>query len=336
MIHSSRKSRQPHREAWTRDRLLYERSIAIGSSLDASSYDSYSSALNSYIAFCQLHNFDADPTEDTLSFYVVFMSHQIKPDSVDSYLSGICNLLEPYYPDVRKRRSATLVSRTLKGCKRLRNTPTKRRSPLLPSQISLVIGSLSPTSSHDDVLFVTLLATGFHGLMRLGELTTNDTASKRSWRKTSLRHTVSFPDASTYSFILTTHKADATYEGNTILIRHLVQNLDPRPIFKRYLASRDSAYPLNPELWLTHAGTRPTRSWFIRRLRAFFPDHLIAGQSMRAGGATCLASTGALPAIIQAAGRWSSNAFQLYIRKNPFLLHAILAARRANHSRSDL
>jgi hypothetical protein len=43
---------------------------------------------------------------------------------------------------------------------------------------------------------------------------------------------------------------------------------------------------------------------------------------MHAGGATCLASSGATPAIIQAAGRWASNTFQIYIQKNPILLQA--------------
>jgi hypothetical protein len=327
MIVSAKKSRQPTRVAWTHERLVLQRSIALGSALDSSTYDTYNSALNSYITFCRLHEMDTTPTEDTLSLFVVYMSHHIKPDSVDSYLSGICNLLEPFHPDIRLRRSGTLVSKTLKGCKRLHNTPIQRRSPLLPENVLLVTRSLSKASSYDDVLFTTILLTGFHGLMRLGELTVNDTPAKRDWRKISLRHTLSYPDPASYSFILTTHKADTTYEGNIILIRPLVEEIGTKHTFLRYLVSRDHKWPLNPELWLTSTGVSPTRSWFLSRLRAFFPDRLIAGQSMRAGGATCLATTGALPATIQAAGRWSSKAFQVYIRKNPFLLHAILRAR---------
>jgi hypothetical protein len=322
------KSRQPVRIAWTRDRLLLKRSIALGNSLDASSYSTYTSALNSYISFCKLHNLDVTPTEDTLSFFVVYMSYHIKPQSVDSYLSGICNQLEPHFPDVRKHRNSSLVSRTLKGCKRMRNSPTVRRSPLLPSHILSITHSLQTSSPHDDILFATILVTGFHGLLRLGELTANDNQVKRDWRKVTLRHTVSFPDITSYSFTLPSHKADAFFEGNIVVIHSFLPELDPKPLFIRYLASRDNTFPLNPELWITSDGTLPTRSWFIKRLRAAFPNPLIAGQSMRAGGATCLATTGALPAIIQAAGRWASNTFQVYIRKNPFLLHAMLRAQR--------
>ena len=60
-------------------------------------------------------------------------------------------------------------------------------------------------------------------------------------------------------------------------------------------------------------GAVPTRSFFILRLRQFFTSE-VAGQSMRAGGATALAEAGVAPSIIQAAGRWASEAFLVYIR----------------------
>src|SRR5882724_5086451 len=37
------------------------------------------------------------------------MAHHIDPRSVTSYLSGICNTLEPYYPTVRSVRNSALV-----------------------------------------------------------------------------------------------------------------------------------------------------------------------------------------------------------------------------------
>src|SRR5271168_4453623 len=90
----------------------------------------------------------------------------------------------------------------------------------------------------------------------------------------------------------------------------------------------DSIFPLHPELWLTSRGSVPTRHWFISRLRAFFPKN-ISGHSLRSGGATSLAEGGADLDTIQAVGRWSSNAFRIYIRKNPVVIHAILLGRPA-------
>ncbi|KAJ3889116.1 hypothetical protein GG344DRAFT_52308, partial [Lentinula edodes] len=83
-------------------------------------------------------------------------------------------------------------------------------------------------------------------------------------------------------------------------------------------------FPINPYLWLRENGTVPTRRWFMTQLRSLFPDRDFAGQSMRAGGATALAEDGAPPHVIQAAGRWASETFQIYIRKHPILLQAML------------
>ncbi|KAJ3846379.1 hypothetical protein EV368DRAFT_77088 [Lentinula lateritia] len=87
-------SRQLVCEVWSREHLLHEQIIALGSILEPSSLSSYTSAVQSYVTFCCTHDFSIDPTTDTLSFYIVYIRHFIKPKSVSSYLSGICNQLE--------------------------------------------------------------------------------------------------------------------------------------------------------------------------------------------------------------------------------------------------
>jgi hypothetical protein len=83
-------------------------------------------------------------------------------------------------------------------------------------------------------------------------------------------------------------------------------------------------------LWLTSNGTVPTRSFFIRRLRSLF-DASISGHSMRAGGATSLAESGVAPNVIQAIGRWQSDSWQIYVRKNPVLIQAMIFGGRPIH-----
>ena len=328
MIWISSTSRQPQRVAWTMERLINERSISLGYSLDTSSFGTYTSALNSYLTFCNLHRLPVDPTPDTLSFYVVFLSTHIKPDSVNSYLSGICRQLEPFFPEVRQNRKSLLVSRTLTGCMRRFGTPVKRKVPLSHADLLYVLDSMVSRPSHDQLLFGALILTGFNALMRLGELVFPDKKDLRSYRKIALRHSVVIhPDR--YSFFLPSHKGDRFFEGNTILVQKLSTPTDPYNPFLRYLKSRDSLFPIHPELWLTSTGRVPTRHWFISRLRTFFPKE-IAGQSMRSGGATSLAEAGADLATIQATGRWSSDAFRIYIRKHPILVHALLFGRPAH------
>ena len=328
MLQISATSRQPKREAWTMERLVNERSICLGYSLDASSFGAYTSALNSYLTFCNLHHLPVDPTPDTLSFYVVFLSTYIKPDSVNAYLSGICRQLEPFFPDVRQNRRSMLVSRTLTGCMRRFGTAVTRKTPLSHANLLFLIDSLVSHPSYDDLLFLAMVLTGFHALMRLGELAFPDKKSLRNYRKIALRHSVAIM-LGRYSFFLPCHKGDRFFEGNTILVQQKNTPTDPYKPFLAYLAARDAHFPLNPELWLTSKGQVPTRHWFMSRLRRFFPKE-IAGHSMRSGGATSLAEAGADLATIQAVGRWSSDAFRIYIRKNPVLIHAVLFGRPAH------
>jgi hypothetical protein len=307
------------------ERLVNERSISLGYSLDASSFGTYTSALNSYLTFCNIHNLPVEPTQDTLSFYVVFLSSHIKPNSVNSYLSGICRQLEPFYPDIRRNRNSMLVSRTMTGCMRRFGSPVKRKTPLSHANLLFVLDSMVSNPSHDELLFAALILTGFHALLRLGELVFPDKKTLRNYRKISLRHSVSiFPDR--YSFFLPSHTGDRFFEGNTIVIQKTTTPTDP---YTPYISSRDNKFPLNPELWLTSQGRVPTHHWFISRLRKFFPKD-IAGQSLRSGGATLLAEAGADLDTIQAVGRWSSDAFRIYIRKNPVVIHAVLLGRPAH------
>ena len=200
------------------ERLINERSISLGYSLDASSFGAYTSALNSYLTFCNLHHLPVDPTPDTLSFFIVFLSTYIKPELVNSYLSGICRQLEPFFPDVRRNRNGMLVSRTMTGCMRRFGTPVNRKTPLSHANLLFVIDSTISSPSHDDLLFVALILTGFHALMRLGELVFSDKRKLRNYRKISLRHSVSILEHQ-YSFFLTSHKGDPFFEGNTILVQ---------------------------------------------------------------------------------------------------------------------
>jgi hypothetical protein len=312
-------SRQPFRSPWTDARLIHERAIALGFAIDRSTYNSYSSHARSYAYFCQIHNRPLDPTEENLSFYIVFMAHHISANSLPSYLSGICNQLECYFPDIRANRASTLVKRTLAGCVRLYGHEVVRKSPLTPQDLHRVLNGL--TTHHDDLLFAAQLLTGFHALLRLGELVFPDTTTLRNHRKIALRHTVVLFDDG-FGFLLPSHKADRNFEGSRIIIKPFPNCPNPLSTFKSYLSVRDARFPLKPELWLRANGSIPTRSWFIQQLRTFFPSD-IAGQSMRAGGATTLAEAGVPSDQIQAIGRWASEAWKIYIRKNPVLITAL-------------
>ncbi|KIJ66314.1 hypothetical protein HYDPIDRAFT_61093, partial [Hydnomerulius pinastri MD-312] len=237
-----------------------------------------------------LHHFDPEPTVDTLSYFVTYMSHHIEPRSVHTYLTGIVSELEPYFPHVKENRMSRLVKRTLQGSMRRFSSSITQKEPLTKNHLLTVMGHTPRPISHDDLLFRAQLETGFFGLMRLGELVWPDKLALRDSRKLSMRHTVIIlPDS--YSFLLEHDKTDTRYEGNKVLVQRSHLEPDPHDSFVRYLTSRDGRFPLHPQLWLRRNGTTPSRAWFMRKLRTFFPK-CIGGHSMRAGGTTSLAAAG--------------------------------------------
>ncbi|KAF7984093.1 hypothetical protein HWV62_17670 [Athelia sp. TMB] len=302
--------------------------VALGSAIDRTTSITYSSALQSYLTFCRSHSFPINPTPDTLSFYTVYMSHHIKPSLVDSYLSGICNQLEPFYPDVREVHHHRLVTRTLRGCKKIRAVATIRKRPLRRAELAALAPIYTNSSTHNDLLFFAILLVGFFALMRLGELVWPDRVELQDPRKLSMCHSVEIlPNG--ISFFLPGHKADRFLEGNHIIVQETTTPDDPVAPFKSYLVSRDKLFPFHPHLWLRANGTIPTRNWFLCRLKTHFKDN-VSRHSLRAGGATALAEAGIPAHIIQAIGHWTSNTFQIYIRQHPVLLAALIHDKHPN------
>ena len=101
---------------------------------------------------------------------------------------------------------------------------------------------------------------------------------------------------------------------------------NPLPPFLSYLSSRDCLFPSTSPLWLTLTGDVPTRAFFLSYFHIFFSKSF-GGASMRAGRATYLAELGSSSQVIRGIGRWSSDAWEIYIRVHPALLQALLRHR---------
>ena len=211
-------SRQPQQAAWSHECLEHACALALGSAIDALSAAAYGSVLNSYLSFCRSHDFPIDPTPDTLSFYTVYMAHHIKPSSVDSYLSGICNELKLFHPDVRKNRHHHLVTRTLQGCKKLCAVPTTHKRPLSHTELAELCTQYMSSNSHDDLLFFIILLVGFHVLMCLGELVWPDKKDLQDFQKVTTRDLVELLPKG-FSFFLPGHKANKFFEGNKVIVQ---------------------------------------------------------------------------------------------------------------------
>src|SRR5258708_20764121 len=102
--------------------------LTLGAVVECSTTHTYTSAATSCITFCDLHDFPTESTVERLCFYIIYMSHHIKPTSIKSYLSGICSVC-----------SSKLINQTLAGCTKLYGSPTKRKCMLTESNLLLII-----------------------------------------------------------------------------------------------------------------------------------------------------------------------------------------------------
>jgi hypothetical protein len=125
------------------------------------------------------------------------------------------------------------------------------------------------------------------------------------------------------------HRADRFFEGSSVILKKREGDLDSLQIFRNYLSMRDASFPHLPDLWLCETGKLLARSWFILHLRSVINDPNVAGHSLRSGGATALALAGTPLDHICLIGRWSSDAFLIYLRQNPILIQSTLAGRSA-------
>ncbi|KAJ3743842.1 hypothetical protein EV360DRAFT_57653 [Lentinula raphanica] len=115
--------------------------------------------MSNYIHFCISHKLDLNPTPFTLSRYIAYTSRHIA--SGPKYLSGARHFLKQLYPHFDESRAHPLVQATIRGSKKVRADPVKRKPPLQISHIQLFCDSHH--LSYDDLLFATLMSCGFYG-----------------------------------------------------------------------------------------------------------------------------------------------------------------------------
>ena len=318
MSSSASRPRRAPEEPWSTEALILWRSYYVTSSLAPSSRLSYTSALQSYHRFCQLHDFPTKPLADTLSFLLTYRSHSLRPQTLSSYLSGICNQLEAFYPQVRALRQSPIVRHTLAGIHRVHSTSAHRKRPLLPADLQVAIDHFGSSPDYDDALFLAQLLVGFDQLLRLAELCCPDNPQLFDVRRSMRRFDVTVGPEH-LQLLLPGNKTDKFFAGSQLLLQRWSDPICPVPYLLTYLRLRDQRFPWRPELWIRQDGSSPCRSWFHRQLRTLFDDG-ISGHSMRAGGATALAAAGVPSERIHFLGCWSSDSYQVYIRRHPLLL----------------
>jgi hypothetical protein len=293
--------------------------------LEKSTIGGYSTGARDYLRFCLLHHIPLDPTPQTLSRYIAFTSLSIA--SAPKYLTGARHFLHDIFPDFDDNRASPQVQATIRGSKKVRADPVHRKQPLRTEHLASFILKAYQTKDYDDLLFATIMSCCFYGCHRSGELVVKG-KKEVDWRKIIKRSSLHF--SSGYAgYHLPYHKTDPFFHGTDILFS-TQEVADPVSLLQLYVSVRDSVHGARRALFLRKDGSHPTRAWFDAKLFSFV-DRSFGGHSPRAGGATFFAALGLSETVIMALGRWSSEAWKIYIRDNPCVRAALQLAALRRH-----
>jgi hypothetical protein len=93
--------------------------------LEESTVGGYATGARDYLRFCLIHHIPPDPTPQTLSRYIAFTSLSIA--SGPKYLTGVRHFLHELYPAFDDNRASPSVQATIRGSKKVRADPIRRK-----------------------------------------------------------------------------------------------------------------------------------------------------------------------------------------------------------------
>ena len=283
-----------------------------------STWKTYSSAHRLFLEFCSRLCFVALPaSEGTLILFVTELAQSRAVSTIRTYLAGVRHL-HIIHGFTNPLQSTPRLDLVLKGLKRVKLRPGKPRLPITPAILSRIRASLSHSPGYNNTMLWAACCLAFFGFLRCGEFTLPSATAFDAARHLTYQDIAvdSHAEPSTLSVTLKVSKTDQFGRGSTIYLGRGTPDLCPVTAILHYLAIRGS---LEGPLFKRADGQPLTRKWFVDQIQAALTRVGInaaaySGHSFRIGAATTAAASGVSDSLIKTLGRWSSDAFQLYIR----------------------
>ncbi|XP_073768545.1 uncharacterized protein [Danio rerio] len=283
---------------------------------------SYLTAWNSFKHF---HSVYKAPFPDfSLLSITSFISHlhiskNMQSGSIRSYLSGIQFFHKLIHGSPSDAILNSQTSLLIKGIQKTHPHPPDPRLPITLNILTKCIHTLRKgyQSINTARTLDTMFTLAFFGFLRCSEITTTSKFNP------SIHPTISdltVLDKETISFFVKQSKTDQIRKGHHIYIFDIPSPIHHFQTLLAFLQFRKLQDPNPRSPLFTDDYNRPvTRFWFqkhlkeILRLSGLSPDSF-SSHSFRIGAATTAAHNGLSQSQIQALGRWSSDAFNSYIR----------------------
>lgn len=215
----------------------------------------------------------------------------------------------------------------VKGIARVKPRPSCPRLPVTPVIMDTIKRVLETRPSFESTMLWAACCTAFFGFMRCGEFTVPATTAYNKERHLSMADIAvdSHTSPSMVAIRIKFSKTDQCGLGTTIYLGSTASRICPVAAILQYLAVRPRD---EGPLFITSQGEPLTKSAFMNEVRevlgsAGLDTSHYKGHSFRIGAATTAAACGLSEGLIKALGRWSSGAYQSYIRIPPANLASI-------------
>ena len=278
----------------------------------------YKSAQSRYWAFCARFSLPPLPaSEQTLILFVAELAQDLAHSTIRSYLSGVRNLhITNGLPDPLP--GSLRLNLVLNGIRRVKVHPPKVKIPVTP----LVLHRLSKVflSTQADVNKVMMWAAccvGFYGFLRTAEFTVPngkfDPSCHLAIKDVAIDcHT----SPSLLQIRIKMSKTDQYKHGTFVYMAITHNELCPVAAVLSYLVHHPSG---EGPLFQFRDGSPLTRARFVSEFRKALSSAGVqadgyTGHSFQIGAATTAAAKGIPDNMIKALGRWTSEAYQIYIR----------------------
>ncbi|KAE8217328.1 hypothetical protein CF319_g8559 [Tilletia indica] len=327
----------------TKESALVVRNVALAAYMPGTQKN-YSTALTQWHKYCDDHKIPEKKREPADPHLVEHWVASRAGTLSGGYLKDWISALKAYHsvnnlPWLPNDERLSLLRR---GVSNLQPDPRPPRDPMTVEWLEKVIQVVDKTNPKE-VATAAAAAVGFWGLMRLGEMVSSKTSVKTNSGITRARTSPSlaFGGLETYTLRLPRTKTQPT--GDTVVIV-TQKRCNPIELLRLHLESSPSlpdtdtvtplfAYRAKNKM---EAMTRPRFLSTIETMAARAGVSRLHGHSMRIGGCTTLLTNGVPPDRVRLHGRWSTDAFKLYIRNHaavmaPYLAINQVASDRLHH-----
>ena len=293
----------------------------LGRGIAPSTAKAYSSAQKIFLEFCSRLGLTPLPaSEETLILFVAELAQARSHATIRSYLSGVRHL-HVIHGHANPLHNTLRLDLVLKGVLRTKQKQSRPRLPVTPQILRVIRRSLEANPGFDSTMLWAACCTAFFGFLRCSEFSTASTTEFNS-KADLLASDVAVDSHHKPSVIavkIKRSKTDQFGKGVTIYLGKTDRDLCPVSALLHYLANR----PLGEgPLFLLQNGRFLSKDLFVQKVRQALmaggiDSSTYSGHSFRIGAATTAAACGIEDSLIKTLGRWTSSAYQLYVKVPP-------------------